>query len=283
MTRINVELEQRVEERTAKLQEVIGELEHMSYSMIHDMRAPLRAIQSFGAILEQVPQIRLSEEAYQLVAKMRTASLRMDQLLTGALNYSEAVRKPLPLDRSNVLQVLRDLLAAHPEFQLPHAEVSFEGSFPLVLANEPGLIQCFAELIRNGIKFVEPGKLPRVRVWAKQVQNLKEGNVRGVTSSARESLPGNPPRAGRGWVRLYFEDNGTGIPKSAQARIFDMFQRLHGPEYPGTGIGLALVRKVIEHMGGRIGVESEEGKGSRFWLELPQLPESQHALVSMAA
>jgi PAS domain S-box-containing protein len=283
LTRINAELEQRVEERTAKLQEVIGELEHMSYSMIHDMRAPLRAIQSFGAILEKVPQIRLNEEAYQLVAKMRTASLRMDQLLTGALNYSEAVRKPLPLDRSNVLQVLRDLLVAHPEFQLPHAEVSFEGSFPFVLANEPGLMQCFAELIRNGIKFVEPGKLPRVRVWAKQIQNLKRGNVHEVTSGAGDNASGKLPGAGSGWVRVYFEDNGTGIPKNAQARIFDMFQRLHGPEYPGTGIGLALAHKVIENMGGRIGVESEEGKGSRFWLELPQLPERQQALVRMAA
>jgi signal transduction histidine kinase len=70
-------------------------------------------------------------------------------------------------------------------------------------------------------------------------------------------------------VRLYFKDNGTGIPERGKGRIFDMFQRLHGPEYPGAGVGLALARKVIERMGGRLGVESEQGKGSCFWVELP--------------
>src|SRR5262249_10555343 len=129
-------------ERTAKLREMVHELEHMSYSMIHDMRAPLRAIQSFVGILEQDPETRLGEEARMLLVKMRTAAHRMDQLLTGALNYSTAVRNRLPVGPVNVFQLLGDVLAAHPEFKRPLAEVSFEGEFPWVMANEAGLAQC---------------------------------------------------------------------------------------------------------------------------------------------
>jgi signal transduction histidine kinase len=259
LAHINVELEQRIQERTAELNEMIAELEHMSYNMIHEMRAPLRAIHSYGGILEETSQVQLKAEARQLVAKMRTSARWMDQLLTGALNYNKAVRKPLPVGPTNVLQVLNDLLAAHPEFQPPHAEVSLEGEFMWVMGNEPGLAQCFGELVRNGVKFVEAGKVPRIRVWGEQVQH---GEPRGPHRQGRTEGGGD-------WARLCFEDNGIGIPKSARGRIFDMFQRLHGQQYRGTGIGLALVRKVIDHMGGRVGVESKEGKGSVFWLELP--------------
>jgi PAS domain S-box-containing protein len=269
LTLANAQLEQRVEERTTKLHEMMAELEHMSYSMIHDMRAPLRAIESFGGILAQDPQVRLSEEAHQLVKKMQTASRRMDQLLTGALNYSDAVRKPLPVAATNAHKLLGDLLAAHPEFKPPHAEVILEGNFPWVLCNEAALAQCFAEFIRNGIKFVGPGKQPRVRVWASLVQSAEVARGPAPSSSAagsRRALQSHPGD----WVRLSFEDNGTGIPKHGRGRIFEMFQRMHGPEYPGAGIGLALVRKLIAQMGGHVGVESEKGKGSRFWLELPR-------------
>jgi PAS domain S-box-containing protein len=265
LTRINAELEHRVHERTAELQEMIADLEHLSYSMIHDMRAPLRAIQSFAEILKTDLQVQLSEEACQLVQKMRTASHRMDQLLTGALSYNEAMRTSLPTGPANVLQLLQDLLATHPEFKPPHAEVTLEGQFPWVTANEAGLAQCFAELIRNGLKFVEPGKLPRVRIWARQSQNAEAASA---LDEPRAEVRAASSRSDH-WVRLYFKDNGTGIPESGKGRIFDMFQRLHGPEYPGAGVGLALARKVIERMGGRLGVESEEGKGSSFWVELP--------------
>jgi PAS domain S-box-containing protein len=263
------ELERQVQDRTSRLQEMVAELEHMSYTMVHDMRAPLRAIQSFGEILQQDPQIRLSEKAYQMVAKMQTASHRMDQLLTGALNYNEAVRKSMPVGPANVLQVLQDVLAGQPDFQLPHAQVTLQGEFPWVKGNEAGLAQCFAELIRNAVKFVEPGKRPRVRVWAKLVKSPQAGKPRRRTPKAQVAS-GDALPAGVKWVRVCFADNGTGIPEAWMGRIFDLFQRSHGSEFPGTGVGLALVRKIIEHMGGHIGVQSVEGKGSLFWLELPR-------------
>ena len=111
---------------------------------------------------------------------------------------------------------------------------------PVVLGNEAGLTQCFSNLLGNAVKFVKPGEKPEIRVWATQ---------RGE------------------WVRIWVEDKGIGISKEMLPRVFEMFSR-GSKEYEGTGIGLALVRKVVQRMGGKVGVESEEGKGSRFWIEL---------------
>ncbi|HYG36280.1 MAG TPA: PAS domain-containing sensor histidine kinase, partial [Clostridia bacterium] len=237
-------LERTVEQRTAKLQEMVAELSHISYSMVHDMRAPLRAIQGYADLIEHGEGERLTPESRLLLSRVYDAIHHMDELITDVLNYSKAVRSRLPIGAVRLERLLRDLLETHSEFQLPQAEVRLDGEFPLVLANEVGLAQCLAELLRNGVKFVEPGKLPKVRVWAELIPN-----------------PGTR-------VRLWVEDNGTGIPKHGQSRIFNLFQRMHGMEYPGTGVGLALVRKLVERMEGHVGVESEEGVGSRFWIEL---------------
>ncbi len=112
--------------------------------------------------------------------------------------------------------------------------------FNRLLGNEAGLTQCFSNILTNAVKFVQPGKVPKVRIWA---ENRGE------------------------YVRLWFEDNGIGIAKRHQEQIFVMFQRL-SRSYEGTGIGLALVSKAVERMQGKVGVESEEGNGSRFWIEL---------------
>ena len=114
------------------------------------------------------------------------------------------------------------------------------------IAHEAPLTQCIYNLLSNAVKFVEAGKKPRIRIWSEQVDSR---------------------------VTVWFEDNGIGIPKSAQARMFLMFQRFHRPDvYEGTGIGLAIVRRAVERMGGSAGVDSEEGTGSRFWLRLPAAP-----------
>ncbi len=108
------------------------------------------------------------------------------------------------------------------------------------MGNEAGLTQCFSNLLNNAVKFMPPGRIPEIRIWAEQ-----QGE----------------------WVRLCIADNGIGIPTSMLPCVFDMFSRGHH-NYEGTGIGLALVRKVVQRMGGKVGVDSEEGKGSCFWLDL---------------
>jgi len=118
---------------------------------------------------------------------------------------------------------------------------------PLVLGYEAGLTQVFSNLLSNAVKFVPPGRTPKVRVWAE-----RRGDC----------------------VRLWFEDNGLGIPRQYQRIIWEMFQKLD-KDVEGTGIGLALVKKVVERMKGNAGVESQPGHGSRFWVELQPAPDLQ--------
>jgi signal transduction histidine kinase len=168
----------------------------------------------------------------------------MDRLITDALQFSKAGRREMRLEPTDAAALLVGIIQSYPSMQPPKALIGLEGKIPRVLGNEAGLTQCFSNLLDNAVKFVQPGKVPEVRVRAE----------------TREAF-----------VRLWFEDNGIGIPKQAQGKLFLMFQRAT-TEFEGTGVGLALVKKVAERMGGKVGVESEPGKGSRFWLDLRPVP-----------
>jgi signal transduction histidine kinase len=130
-----------------------------------------------------------------------------------------------------------------------------------MLGNEAALTQCFSNLLGNALKFVAPGTRPQVRVWAERV-----GGPKAETQDSQPAIPST--------VRLSFADNGIGIPKDAHERIFKMFQRLD-KSYDGTGVGLTVVRKAVEKMGGKVGLESEPGRGSRFWIELKTAGDSK--------
>jgi PAS domain S-box-containing protein len=233
-------LERLVNERTAKLQELVGDLEHFSHTITHDMRAPLRALQGFASMMTEACAECRVQEPKEFLRRISVSGARMDALITDALSYSRAVRQELPLTLVDVGALLRGMLDSYPELQPSKATIAIEGEIPLVVGNEAGLTQCFSNLLGNAVKFVKPGQRPEVRIRAE-------------------------PR--EGWVRIWVEDNGIGIPALMVPRVFDMFARGH-TKYEGTGIGLALVRKVTERMGGNVGVESEDGKGSRFWLDL---------------
>lgn len=240
LAQANAGLEKMVEERTTKLRELVDELEHFSYTITHDMRAPLRAMQGFAALLEDECSSLSTSNHHDYSRRIRIAASRMDRLITDALHYSATVRKEMALTAVDPASLLHGMIESYPDFQPPRAQIEIDGSLPMVLANEAGLIQCFSNLLHNAVKFVEPGKQAHVRVRA------EESN---------------------GSVRLWFEDNGIGISAEMQPRIFKMFQRANR-DYEGTGIGLALVRKTAQRMSGSVGVESDPGRGSRFWLEL---------------
>ncbi len=233
----NNRLEGLVRIRTAKLHELVNELEHFSYTITHDMRAPLRAMQGFAEILSE--DEGTPEERRRYLGRIVTAAGRMDRLITDALSYSQAVQQELELVEVDPLPLLQGMLDSYPEFQSARAQIEIEPSLPRVKANQAGLTQCFSNLLTNAVKFVGEGRKPKVRVRGER----------------RE-----------GMARIWIEDNGIGIEPEILPKIFGMFQRATR-DYEGTGIGLALVRKVAERMGGRVGVESEPGKGSRFWLE----------------
>ncbi len=238
------ELEKRVAERTRELSEVNAELEGYVHSVSHDLRAPLRAVHGFGHLLLDEVGPRLGPTEREYLERMVSASERMDALIRDLLAYSRLAREDVavrPLDAQHVVEEARELL----QIELAERRATLEVAEPMlpVVGHHPTLVQAIANLLSNAAKFVPAGVPPRIRVRTE-------------------------PRGDR--VRLVVEDNGIGIAPEHQEEIFRVFERLNGTEtYPGTGIGLAIVRRAVERMGGTAGVESRPGEGSRFWIELP--------------
>lgn len=238
------ELEVRVLERTADLQQRNAELEAFSYSLSHDLRAPIRAIVSFTQLaLEEFGQ-KVGLPATDYLEKAVSAAQRLDHLILDVLAFSKATRQKLVPETIDVEKLLRDILQERPEWTFPNAELTIESPLLPILGDRASLTQCLTNLLDNAVKFVRQGERPRIRVFTEQ--------------------------AGSG-VNLCVSDNGIGIPESAQARIFDLFQRAHNG-YEGYGIGLAIVRRAADRMHGTVSVTSVPGKGSMFCVELPGAP-----------
>ena len=273
--RFRQQLEGIVEDRTARLREMVNELQHVSYAMVHDMRAPLRAMQAFAQLLLKPAEAESELEREEFLERIMIAANRLDKLVQDALNYNRTVLEELPMYPVALGPLLSDLLRTYPNLDSRLADIHIEGSLPEVLGNESLLTQCFANLLGNAVKFVAEGVRPCVRIWAQltpagapQPAAFNPSTL--VTSLEHGSIQAPVPRLTgdeHSRVRVWVEDNGIGIPKHAQRRLFGMFQKLDN-KYDGTGIGLAIVRKVAERMGGQVGAESEPGNGSRFWVEL---------------
>lgn len=242
-------LEQTVQERTAQLRSSMAELEAFAYSLAHDLRAPVRAIHGYTQFALEMPREEVGPSAAGLLRRVVKAATRMDSLIQDVLDLSHVIQRPMALSTVDTDALVRALVEERPELSRPRAEVGIKSPLLPVWAHEATLSQCLTNLLSNAVKFVEVGVMPRVRVWTEELKS----------STARPM------------VRLWVEDEGIGIEAKDRERIFEIFQRLNSnPNYEGSGIGLAIVRKAAERMGGRCGVESETGKGSRFWLELPR-------------
>ncbi|MGQ4646837.1 PAS domain S-box protein [Lyngbya aestuarii] len=254
---LNETLEQRVQERTQQLKETNQELETFSYSVAHDLRAPLRGIQGFAFALLEDCGNQLDELAQDYVQRMAASAEHLDTLIQDLLEYSRLGRADIQWQLASLSAILEGaLIDLDSEIQAHQAQIIVEQPLPIVKAQRSILRQVLVNLVNNAIKFVVPGVQPVVRIWAEQ----------GV---GQQQNPGaeKAPR----WVRLWVEDNGIGIAPQHQERIFKAFERLHGMNaYPGTGIGLAIVYKGIQRLGGSVGVDSSPNQGSRFWIELMQ-------------
>ena len=242
--RNSAELEQRVAERTAQLEEINAELDSFAHSVSHDLRAPLRTMKGYAELLLGDQSLGEQERIYYL-KRILSAAQGMERLIQDLLAYSHMSSQEIQLQTVSLSEVVEDatrqleLASGGKRYILEVAD-----QLPEVIGHHVVLVQVLLNLMTNSLKFMPKGVTPRLRIWAEQDQ----GNC-----------------------RLLVEDNGIGIAPQDQERIFKIFERLHDVEsYPGTGIGLAIVRKAVARLGGRIGVESREGEGSRFWIELKQ-------------
>jgi len=236
------DLELKVRERTANLESMVSELEAFSYSLSHDLRAPLRAIHSFTEIVLEESGAQIGENADYL-RRVISSAARMDRLIQDVLSFARLARVEIVVVKVDVDTLVRQIIQERPQLAEPHARITIDGPLQPVLGHEASLTQCLTNLLDNAVKFVSAGKVPEIRIYT-------------------EGTGDN--------VRIFVRDNGIGIEFSAQQRLFAMFQRLSTLEtYPGTGVGLAIVRKAAERMNGRVGVESLPGQGSTFWIELP--------------
>lgn len=216
------------------------ELEAFAYSVSHDLRTPLRAIQGIGRALEEDFSAQLPEEARGYLGRMVAAAGRMDGLILDLLAYSRLGRETHALAAVDLDPVWRDAREQLGERLQPCVRIA--GPLGRVIGNRALLDQVAANLLGNAVKFARPGIQPAVE----------------VSSSARQ-----------GRVRVSVRDNGIGLDPQHHERIFRIFERLHGIErYPGSGIGLALVKKAVLNMRGELGVDSRDGEGSLFWFEL---------------
>jgi PAS domain S-box-containing protein len=256
-------LEQRVADRTAELRDANDALQAFAYSASHDLRAPLQSMEGLAqALLEDYTE-QLGAMGQEYAHRIILAAQDMSTLIHNLLDYSSLSRAEISLTSVDLSSVMAGVLTHLQEtLEQRQTQISVQNPLPIVLAHPPILEQVITNLLTNATKFVATNVQPQIQIWA---EDVGEGGGEQEEQS-QEGLP-----ASSRWIRLWIEDNGIGIKPEQQERIFQVFERLHGADcYPGTGIGLAIVQKGIERMGGRVGVESQLGRGSRFWIALPK-------------
>ncbi|MDB6122569.1 MAG: domain S-box [Pedosphaera sp.] len=238
------DLEKRVQERTAHLQESLQSLEDVLYHVAHDLRAPLRAMEGLTTLLLEEYAPQFDAEGKNFAERIVASAGRMDGLIRDLLAFGRLGHVSVPRRQVDLEKLLRFTLELlEEEIQAKSATIRLQTPLPPVWANETLLGQVLVNLLSNALKYVPAGVTPTLNIWSE---------------SKAETL------------RLSIQDNGIGIEPEHHQRVFRVFERLHPPEdYPGTGIGLAIVAKSLERMGGRVGLESQPGAGSTFWLELP--------------
>jgi PAS domain S-box-containing protein len=237
---LNASLEHRVTERTAELERSMKDMEAISYSIAHDLRAPLRAVNGFSALIAEESDAPLGPVAVDMFGRINGASRRMGQMLTDMLELLRVVRVDLasvPVDFHRLALAVAEELA----HESPQALVDI-GPLPLVLGDATLLRQILHNLMENALKYSRHRAPPRLSLCFDETQGA-----------------------------FCLRDNGMGFEMAHAGKLFGLFQRLHaGTEVPGTGVGLAIVARIIERHGGRVWAEAQPDVGATFWWTLPR-------------
>lgn len=229
------------------------DLESFFHAMTHDLRAPLRAIAGFAEALFEDEAASLSEKSKHYLETIQTATEQMRELIDGLIGFSRLGRDELQLQDVDLQLLVENCLRTlQQDIQSRNAQVIIDRGLPVVRANPTLLKIALVNLLSNAVKFVAPGVQPSLMLSVQAISEV--------------------------CCRIDVQDNGIGIASEDQLRLFAPFVQLHGiEEYPGVGLGLATVRKAVELMGGRVGLESAPGEGSTFWIELNTVVEVCHA------
>jgi signal transduction histidine kinase len=252
----NETLEAQVSTRTISLAESNAQLDAFAYTVSHDLRAPLRAMEGFARILLEDHGPALGEDGQNYATRIVGAARRMEGLIDDLLAFSRVQRVDVAMKWFDPARAIRNAIADLRASGFDDSAVTVEvfPPFPPVRADRTILAQVIGNLVVNAAKFRAPDRGVHIAIRAER-------------------------RAER--VRIWVEDDGIGIAPEHQARIFNVFERLHGQEtYPGTGVGLAIVKMGVERMGGTCGVESALESGSRFWIELEAAEDGARAARS---
>jgi signal transduction histidine kinase len=243
LRRLHDELEQHITERTEELTRTIDELQAFTYTISHDLRAPLRAINGFAAIMREEEAARLSPDGNALLEKIERNAARMGRLIDGLLEFSRLARAESARDDVDMAALAKSAVAEVAEEYGPRApDVTFD-ALPPVRGDAAMLRQTWINLVSNAFKFSSREAAPRVWIGASD---------------------------GEGEITYHVRDNGVGIDMADAANLFGVFSRLHANEsYPGVGVGLAIVRRIVERHGGRVRAESWPGEGTTFHFTLP--------------
>ena len=233
-------LEQRVIDRTTELQQTVREMEAFAYSISHDLRAPLRAINGFSQVIVETEHTQLSEQGRSLLERIIKNSNRMGDLIDDILEYSRSSRSKLNKQIVDMEQLAQAVVREQQEFY-PKAKVRI-GPLPRVEGDVTMLRQILANLVDNALKYSSNHEAPEMDI--------------GAEDRALDTL-------------FYVKDNGAGFDMAYAGKLFGVFQRLHKEaEFPGTGVGLAIVKRLVERHGGRIWAEAEPNGGACFYFTL---------------
>ena len=253
--RLNRELEGRVEKRTAELLEINHELEAFSYSVSHDLRAPLRHMDSYSRILQEEYGQQLPEGAQHYLDRVRGAAMHMSELVEDLLHLSQIGRQ-VPQRRMVCANELLEEAKAEVLPEAGNRTIHWEvAALPEVEADPVLLRQVFANLLSNAIKFTRQAPRPVIEVGSREEE---------------------------GGIVIFVRDNGAGFDPRFADKLFGVFQRLHRQdEFEGTGIGLATVQRIVHKHGGRVWAESQVNQGATFYFSLPMKAKSRHQLPEL--
>jgi PAS domain S-box-containing protein len=240
----NEELERTIEERTSQLKSVNKELEAFSYSVSHDLRAPLRAVNGFSEMVQQQYGDKLDDNGRRLLGIIRDNATTMGQLIDDLLEFSRTGRKELSFMKVDMNQLANEALTELQQQQSVNASQVVIEPLPVVMADRQLMKQVMVNLLSNALKYSSKKEAPLIRVWSEQAEE-------GIT--------------------FHVSDNGVGFDMAYVDKLFGVFQRLHSKrEFEGTGVGLALVQRIIARHGGRVWAEGIVGEGATFHFTVPE-------------